>query len=212
MPPPPANLRAVTGYLAGVVVGSACLTLVFLGMRTVMGVGGACADGGPYVSAQPCPEGSVVAIVGGTFGLLAAGGLMAWFGARLGAGYVALIGLGWPALFISLGGSMPYSRKLFDDRTGWIQGFRFVQPAMDQGYSLDFGNPDGEPAVLRVSWIGGACELTATLVLSHTAVGLRLLVTERPVCLEQSGRFRVVDLLLDREIPADSVDAHLVVP
>ena len=99
----PANLRAVAGYLVGVILGSACLTLVFLGMRAVMDVGGACADGGPYVSAQPCPEGTAVAIVGGTFGLFAAGGLMAWFGARLGAGYVALIGLGWPALFISLG-------------------------------------------------------------------------------------------------------------
>jgi hypothetical protein len=42
-------------------------------------------------------------MIGGIFGLFAAGGLMAWFGGRLGAGYVALIGLGWPALFISLG-------------------------------------------------------------------------------------------------------------
>jgi hypothetical protein len=97
------DLRAVTGYLAGVILGSACLTLVFLAMRAVMDVGGACADGGPYVSAQPCPEGTAVAMMGGIFGLFAAGGLMAWFGRRLGAGYVALIGLGWPALFISLG-------------------------------------------------------------------------------------------------------------
>ncbi|HET9520652.1 MAG TPA: SHOCT domain-containing protein [Candidatus Limnocylindrales bacterium] len=100
---PSADLRSVTGYLAGVILGSACLTLVFLGMRAVMDVGGACADGGPYVSAQPCPEGTAVAMIGGIFGLFAAGGLMAWFGGRLGAGYVALIGLGWPALFISLG-------------------------------------------------------------------------------------------------------------
>jgi hypothetical protein len=34
---------------------SACITLVFLGMRAVMDIGGACADGGPYVSANPCP-------------------------------------------------------------------------------------------------------------------------------------------------------------
>jgi hypothetical protein len=103
VPSPSADLRSVTGYLAGVILGSACLTLVFLGMRAVMDVGGACADGGPYVSAQPCPEGTAVAMIGGIFGLFAAGGLMAWFGGRLGAGYVALIGLGWPALFISLG-------------------------------------------------------------------------------------------------------------
>jgi hypothetical protein len=42
-----------------------CLVLIglslvwaFLSMRAVMDVGGACADGGPYVSAQPCPDGA----------------------------------------------------------------------------------------------------------------------------------------------------------
>jgi len=35
-----------------------CLTWTFLAMRAVMAVGGACADGGPYVSAQPCPDGA----------------------------------------------------------------------------------------------------------------------------------------------------------
>jgi hypothetical protein len=37
-----------------------CLTWAFLSMRVVMEVGGACADGGPYVSAQPCPGGAVL--------------------------------------------------------------------------------------------------------------------------------------------------------
>ena len=45
-----------------------CITLVFLGMRTVMDVGGACADGGPYVSAQPCPDGATPALFLGGFG------------------------------------------------------------------------------------------------------------------------------------------------
>ena len=94
---------SVAGYLAGVALGSLCLTIVFLGMRSVMDVGGACADGGPYVSAQPCPEGSALALMGGIFGLFGAAGLMVWFGARLGSGYVGLVFLGWPALFISLG-------------------------------------------------------------------------------------------------------------
>ena len=35
-----------------------CLTWAFLSQRTVMDVGGACADGGPYVSAQSCPSGA----------------------------------------------------------------------------------------------------------------------------------------------------------
>ena len=40
-----------------------CLTWAFLSMRAVMQVGGACADGGPYVSAQPCPDGAVLIAV-----------------------------------------------------------------------------------------------------------------------------------------------------
>ena len=95
--------RSIAGYLAGITLGTACLTLVFLGMRSVMEIGGACAEGGPYVAVQPCPDGAALALIGGVFGLFAAAGLMIWFGSRLGAGYVFLVFLGWPALFISLG-------------------------------------------------------------------------------------------------------------
>jgi hypothetical protein len=34
------------------------LTWTFFSMRAVMNVGGSCADGGPYVSGQSCPDGS----------------------------------------------------------------------------------------------------------------------------------------------------------
>jgi hypothetical protein len=95
--------RSIAGYLAGVTVGSMCLTLVFLGMRSVMEIGGSCAEGGPFVPVQPCPDGAPLALVGGIFGLFGAAGLMIWFGSRLGRGYVGLVFLGWPALFISLG-------------------------------------------------------------------------------------------------------------
>ena len=50
-----------------------CITLVFLGMRAVMDVGGACADGGPYVSAQGCPDGLTPALLLGIFGLRTGG-------------------------------------------------------------------------------------------------------------------------------------------
>ena len=36
------------------------LVWTYLGMRAVMDVGGSCADGGPYVSAQPCPDGATL--------------------------------------------------------------------------------------------------------------------------------------------------------
>jgi len=86
--------------LAGVTVG---LTWLYLGMRSVMEIGGACADGGPYVSAQPCPDGVPLLMVGGIFGGLVCLGLFLWFSSRLGGSYGALAGLAWPALFLSLG-------------------------------------------------------------------------------------------------------------
>lgn len=36
------------------------LTWIYLGMRSVMDIGGACAEGGPYVTAQPCPDAAAV--------------------------------------------------------------------------------------------------------------------------------------------------------
>jgi hypothetical protein len=39
---------------------SVALTWTFLAMRAVMDVGGTCAEGGPYVIAQPCPDGAVL--------------------------------------------------------------------------------------------------------------------------------------------------------
>ena len=50
--------------LASVIVMSMALAWTYLGMRAVMDVGGSCADGGPYVSAQPCPDGSGLLVLG----------------------------------------------------------------------------------------------------------------------------------------------------
>ena len=97
------SIRVLAGYLVGIVVGTMSITLLFLGMRAVMDVGGTCADGGPYVSAQPCPNGVPLAMVGGMFGLFGAAGLIVWFGSRIGAAAASIVAIGWPALFLSLG-------------------------------------------------------------------------------------------------------------
>lgn len=98
------------------------LTLLFLGMRAVMEVGGACADGGPYVSAQPCPDGAPLAILGGIWGGIIALGIYAWQTFRRGV--PGLLALAWPALFLSLGWNFleygldaPGPRKL---EWGWL--------------------------------------------------------------------------------------------
>jgi hypothetical protein len=42
-------------------------------------------------------------MVGGLFGLFAAAGLVMWFGSRIGGTAAAVVALGWPLLFVSLG-------------------------------------------------------------------------------------------------------------
>jgi hypothetical protein len=96
-------LTRVAGYLLGVGLLAFCITLLWLGMRAVMGVGGFCASGGPYEIAVECPDAVLATTPLSIFGGLLAVGLMAWGGAALSGGWLGLIFLAWPALFISLG-------------------------------------------------------------------------------------------------------------
>jgi hypothetical protein len=90
-------------YLAGVVGLTFAITSVWLGMRSVMDIGGYCASGGPYQISVQCPDGvSLVMVLAFPLGFLA-GGLMVWTGQRLGGIYADLVGLAWPAGFLGLG-------------------------------------------------------------------------------------------------------------
>ena len=95
----PGSVRTtlVPAVAAGVL--ALCLTMLFLAMRAVMEVGGACASGGPYEIATPCPRGigwmMPVAIFGGLASALVLA-ITAGDGPRLWT-------LAWPALFLSLG-------------------------------------------------------------------------------------------------------------
>jgi hypothetical protein len=97
----PLPLRPSLGVFL-TLAGAACgMTLVFLGMRAVMAVGGACAEGPPYVIATPCPRGVPLAVLGGVFGGLACLGL---YGLITAARQIPnLVAFAWPALFLSLG-------------------------------------------------------------------------------------------------------------
>lgn len=86
----------------GVAGSVTCLTLIFRSMRAVMGAGmSSCASGGPYVVANPCPDGVAwmlpVSIWVG-IGLLLVASVAA---SKLGQPSIAW--LAWPALFLSLG-------------------------------------------------------------------------------------------------------------
>ncbi len=94
-----ALLKAVIGY-GGMAL---CITLVYLGMRAVMDIGGSCADGGPYVSAASCPEGSTVALLGGIFLGLVFTGIATVGGMGVGGIWSAAPLFAWSGLFGALG-------------------------------------------------------------------------------------------------------------
>ena len=102
-PAPASSFRPLLLLLIGIAGLAMCLTLLFLSMRAVMDIGGACADGGPYVSRQSCPSGVPLAMIGGIFGLFAFGGLATAGGVQVGGRYGGIVFLAWPALFLSLG-------------------------------------------------------------------------------------------------------------
>ncbi|HEX2625861.1 MAG TPA: SHOCT domain-containing protein [Candidatus Limnocylindrales bacterium] len=97
------GLGAITAYLVGMGGLAFTLTILWLSMRAVMGIGGACASGGPYVPAVECPDAVVALTPLSIFGIFIFGGIAAWGGANLGGRWLGLIALGWPALFLSLG-------------------------------------------------------------------------------------------------------------
>ncbi|GII67129.1 hypothetical protein Skr01_72140 [Sphaerisporangium krabiense] len=92
-------LRSI-GTLAGLGGLACCLTMLYLGARAVMSVGGSCGSGGRYATAVPCPDGVAWLIPVSTMGGILALGV--YLGLRLPVG-PRLAALAWPALFLSLG-------------------------------------------------------------------------------------------------------------
>jgi hypothetical protein len=90
------------GVFLSVAALTACLTLLFLGMRSVMRIGGFCAEGGPFVIAHHCPKGIPGIMIGSIWGGLIFAGVYIWQAAKHDVA-PSLIGLAWPALFLSLG-------------------------------------------------------------------------------------------------------------
>jgi hypothetical protein len=60
VPQSTAPWKPAVATVVAVVVVAVCLTWAYLAMRSVMGVGGSCASGGPYQIATPCPDGSIL--------------------------------------------------------------------------------------------------------------------------------------------------------
>lgn len=143
--------------LAGV---AAALTLVYLAMRSVMEVGGFCAEGGPYVIGQHCPQGVPMIMVGSIMGGVILALVYAWQVVR--HRIPGFVGLLWPALFLSLGWNFleyAFNSPLAggDVVWGWlICGVVFMLmgglpllvmlPMTVRGFTRDDEHPPGWPA------------------------------------------------------------------
>lgn len=88
---PPLPVKRMVVLSAAVVLIAMSIVWAYLSMRAVMGVGGACADGGPYVVAQPCPDGTWLIAVAIPLMLLAAF-----------SGSIASVSLNAPDLFLPM--------------------------------------------------------------------------------------------------------------
>jgi hypothetical protein len=96
-----AGIGTTISLLVSLAIVAAAVTTIWLGMRAVMDVGGFCAEGGPFVIETPCPKGVPGLLTGGFFfGAFA----VLWYGLTASRHPApSLLGLMWPALFLSLG-------------------------------------------------------------------------------------------------------------
>ena len=115
--------RAVAVVILGVGVaaGAAAITILSLIMRSVTAIGGSCADGGPYVSAQPCPTGTGTALL-----LVFACTLTCLIGTFWAASVLKAplpLLLAWPAIFLTLGWNFLEDGLDPPDGQGVVTGF-----------------------------------------------------------------------------------------
>jgi len=75
---PPLPIGRIAIVCVSVSLIAMSLVWAFFSMRAVMDVGGACADGGPYVSAQPCPDGTWLIAIAIPLMLIATIGYLVW--------------------------------------------------------------------------------------------------------------------------------------
>ena len=93
-------------------------------MGDVMAVGGQCAEGGPYVIAQHCPEVTTTLMMVGIFGGLLSLVLATWGLMRISSKAASLVILAWGGLFGALGYNFLYYAQNpppdMSGTTGWV--------------------------------------------------------------------------------------------
>jgi hypothetical protein len=130
--------KAVAATVVSVLVLGVTITWTFFSMRAVMDVGGACADGGPYVSAQPCPDGSWLIAVAVPVMILTA---ILGSAAAMSVGAPNLLIPMWGLLFGSLGWNfLQYALQGDGIVWGWLVcGVLFWLMALPAVYGILLG-------------------------------------------------------------------------
>lgn len=103
-------------------------------------------------------------------------------------------------------GSISSLLAVLVDTSGVIQSVAAVVPAATESNSA-VTNPPGEPDVLLVTWIGGACDHRVEFVFDGGADSYTLSgVTERDSGCTLSGIARSIRIQLSTPVPADAVE------
>jgi len=113
----------VLGSVVSWLLFSISFTLLYMGSSTVMGLGGFCASGGPYVIETECPDAVVAYVPLSIFGGLAAVAIGAVFAQGFGT---PLISWAWPILFCGLGTAFLVASTAPGGITFLIIGIMFV--------------------------------------------------------------------------------------
>ena len=135
----PTTGRRIAVLLACVLALGLSLTWAFFSMRAVMDVGGSCADGGPYVSAQPCPGGAFLIAIAIPLMVIAA---MVGTAVALSVSAPNLLIPMWAILFGSLGWNFLESGLSTEGGPVWgwvVCGVVFEAMALPAVYAIVLG-------------------------------------------------------------------------
>jgi hypothetical protein len=116
-------LWRVLGSIVSWLVFTISFSLLYVGSATVMGLGGFCASGGPYVIETQCPEAVVAFVPISIWTGLAGVAVGAVFAQGFGT---PLIAWAWPVLFIGLGVAFLISSTVPGGITFLLIGVMFV--------------------------------------------------------------------------------------
>jgi hypothetical protein len=168
----PPGLRASVWVFVSLAAVAGAITLLFLGMRSVMKIGGTCASGGPYQISSPCPKGVPLVMLAGIWGGLIFAALYAYQAIK--AGIPSFLWLLWPALFLSLGwnflqfavdppgGTGPVVGWIICAVLFFLMGGIPLIPGLAGLSRAVLGKPPPAPAGLRGMLTPGALKATAS--------------------------------------------------